>query len=88
MKLKQVIAIQEILDKRKIPVDMAEKWVYHSESRDEWVDIMELDVIHAIRILRKHMGKMSDEQPEEHRIVEPFWLDTKKYEHNMGGSNE
>ena len=60
MKLKQVLAIQEILDKRKIPVDMAEKWVYYSESRDEWVDIMELDVIHAIRILRLHVGTDED----------------------------
>ena len=55
MKLKQIIAIQEILDKRKIPVDMAEKWVYHSKSRGEWIDLMELDIIHAIRILRKHI---------------------------------
>ena len=55
MKLKQIIAIQEILDKRKIPVDMAEKWVYHSKSRGEWRDLMELDIIHAIRILRKHI---------------------------------
>ena len=54
MKLKQVIEIQKVLGKT-IPVDMAEKWVYHSESRGEWVDIMELDVIHAIRILRKHI---------------------------------
>ena len=34
---------------------MNEKWVYHSESRGEWVDLMQLDVIHAIRILRKHI---------------------------------
>jgi len=66
MKLKQVLAIQEILDgtSRATPVDMAEKWVYHSDSRDEWVDIMELDIIHAIRILRKHMGEMN-EQPTQ-----------------------
>ena len=55
MKLKQIIAIQEILDKRKIPVDMAAKWVYHRKSRGEWIDLMELDIIHAIRILRKHI---------------------------------
>ena len=70
MKLKQIIAIQEILDKRKIPVDMAEKWVYHSESRGEWVDLMQLDVIHAIRILRKHIvdierNEDSYEQPTQ-----------------------
>ena len=62
MKLKQVLAIQEILDgtSRATPVDMAEKWVYYSESREEWVDIMELDVIHAIRILRLHVGTDED----------------------------
>ena len=72
MKLKEVLAIQKILG-NKIPVDMADKYVYYSDSRDEWVDIMELDVIHAIRILRKHVGEISDEQPVEN--VEPFWLD-------------
>ena len=72
MKLKQALKIQEVLG-NKIPVDMAEKWVYHSDSREEWVDIMELDVIHAIRILRKHMGEMSDEQPDVD--VDVLWLD-------------
>ena len=41
MKLKQALKIQEILDgtKRATPIDMAEEWVYYSESREEWVDI-------------------------------------------------
>ena len=59
MKLKQILEIQKILGKT-IPIDMAEKWVYYSDSRDEWVDIMELDVIHAIRILRKYVGQDED----------------------------
>ena len=59
MKLKQVLEIQEVLDgtKRATPIDMEEKWVYYSDSREEWVDIMEIDVIHAIRILRKYVGQ-------------------------------
>ena len=75
MKLKQALKIQEILDgtKRATPIDMAEEWVYYSESREDWVDIMEIDVIHAIRILRKHMGKMSDKQPDVD--VDVLWLD-------------
>ena len=77
MKLKQVLEIQKVLGKT-IPVDMAEKWVYHSESRGEWIDLMELDVIHAIRILRKHIvdierAEISDEQSDVN--VEPLWLD-------------
>ena len=69
MKLKQVLEIQKVLG-NKIPIDMNEKWVYHSESRGEWVDLMQLDVIHAIRILRKHIvdiekNEDSYEQPTE-----------------------
>ena len=72
MKLKQIIAIQEILDKRKIPVDMAEKWVYHSKSRGEWIDLMELDIIHAIRILRKHIVDIEQaEYTEEDSYEQP-----------------
>jgi hypothetical protein len=59
MKLKQVLEIQDILG-NKIPVDMAEKWVYYSDSREEWVDIMDLDIVHAIRILRKYVGQDED----------------------------
>ena len=77
MKLKQVLEIQEVLGKT-IPIDMNHKWVYYSDSREEWVDIMELDIIHAIRILIKHVGTDKDygeinEQPDIN--VEPFWLD-------------
>ena len=59
MKLKQVLEIQKVLGKT-IPIDMNHKWVYYSESRKEWVDIMELDIIHAIRILRLHVGTDED----------------------------
>ena len=64
MKLKQVIEIQKVLGKT-IPVDMAEKWVYHSESRDEYIDIMELDIVHVVRILRKYIGKISYEDSKD-----------------------
>lgn len=52
MKLKQVLGIQKALNKT-IPIDMEEKWLYYSESKDEAIDIMELDVVHAIRIIRQ-----------------------------------
>ena len=55
MKLKQVLEIQRVLGKT-IPVDMEDEWVYYSESKDELIDILELDVIHVIRIIRKHIG--------------------------------
>jgi len=52
MKVKQVLEIQKVLG-RKLPVDMYSSMRYYSESHEEWIDIMELDIIHAIRILRK-----------------------------------
>ena len=64
MKLKQVLEIQEVLGKT-IPIDMAHKLVYYSDSREEYVDIMELDIVHAIRILRKHVGQ--DEYDEDYQ---------------------
>jgi 3'-phosphoadenosine 5'-phosphosulfate sulfotransferase len=41
--------------------------VYYSDSREEYVDIMELDIVHAIRILRKHVGH--DEYYEESKTL-------------------
>ena len=52
MKLKTVLAIMKALGKT-IPVDMSEEYQYYSDSKEGWVDILELDVIHAIRIIRK-----------------------------------
>jgi hypothetical protein len=64
MKLKQAVKIEEVLG-RKLPVDMYSNMRYYSESREEWIDIMELDVIHAIRILRKFIRGDYDEQPTQ-----------------------
>ena len=75
MKLKQVLEIQKVLG-NKIPIDMNEKWVYHSQSRGEWIDLMELDVIHAIRILRKHIVDIErDEDSDEQPDVKVLWLE-------------
>ena len=63
MKLKQALKIQEVLDgtKKATPIDMEEKWVYYSNNRGIDMDIMELDIIHAIRIIRKYYGERIDE---------------------------
>jgi hypothetical protein len=63
MKLKQILEIQKIID-GKLPVDMYDKWVYYSDSTQDWVDISELDVVHLVRIVRKHIG--TGETNEQH----------------------
>ena len=59
MTLKQALEIQKILGKT-IPVDMYDRYEYYSESKEEWVHIAEMDLIHAIRVLRKYVGKNVD----------------------------
>ena len=59
MKLRPALEIQKILGKT-IPVDMYDRYEYYSESKEEWVDIAEMDLIHAIRVLRKYVGKNVD----------------------------
>ena len=51
MKLKQILEIQNIIE-GKLPVDMHDKWVYYSDSKEDWVDMEELDIVHLVRILR------------------------------------
>ena len=64
MKLKQILEIQKIVE-GKLPIDILDNWVYYSDSKEDWVDIAELDVVHLIRIVRKHIGEKSNEQPTE-----------------------
>jgi len=68
MKLKQVIEIQKVLG-RKLPIDMYSNMSYYSDSREEWIDIMELDVVHAVRILRKFIrGDYNEQSTQPKRI--------------------
>ena len=60
MKLRQALEIQKILGKT-IPVDMYDIYEYYSESKEEWVDIAEMDIVHAVRVLRKHLGSKRED---------------------------
>ena len=65
MKLKEALEIQRILGQR-IPVDMSDNYAYYSESREKWIDIADMDIIHAIRVLRKYLGaKITYKENEE-----------------------
>ena len=55
MTLKEALEIQRILGKT-IPVDMEQNYEYYSESREEWIDIADMDIVHAIRVLRKYLS--------------------------------
>ena len=62
MKLKELLQIQQIVEKRAIPHDVLEFDSQHySQSKDMTVDILDLHLTHAIRILNNYLT--DDEYP-------------------------
>ncbi len=56
MKLKDLLNIQQIIEKRAIPSDVLEFDSQHySQSKDITVDILDLHLTHAIRILNNYL---------------------------------
>jgi hypothetical protein len=56
MKLKDLLNIQQIVEKRAIPSDVLEfDSKHYSKSKDMTVDILDLHLTHAIRILNNYL---------------------------------
>ena len=56
MKLKELLEIQQIVEKRAIPSDVLEfDSTHYSQSKDITVDILDLHLTHAIRILNNYL---------------------------------
>ena len=56
MKLKDLLNIQQIVEKRAIPSDVLEfDSTHYSQSKDITVDILDLHLTHAIRILNNYL---------------------------------
>ena len=57
MKLKDLLNIQQIVEKRAIPSDVLEfNSTHYSQSKDMTVDILDLHLTHAIRILNNYLN--------------------------------
>ena len=56
MKLKDLLNLQQIVEKRAIPYDVLEfDSKHYSQSKDMTVDILDLHLTHAIRILNNYL---------------------------------
>ena len=57
MKVKDLLEIQSTIEKRKTPCDMNGDLNQHfSSSKDEYIDILDMDLIHLIRSYSKCIG--------------------------------
>jgi len=51
MKVKKLLEIQSVIEERKIPCDMTDEFKYWSRSKGEWVNILDMDLVHVVRAL-------------------------------------
>ena len=65
MKVKDLLEIQSTIEKRKTPCDMnGELNQHYSTSKDEHINILDMDLIHLVRSYSKclDMGKISNKE--------------------------
>ena len=56
MKLKDILQIQSIIEKRATPYDILENnFTHYSKSKDEYIELLDLHLIHFIRIFLKQV---------------------------------
>ena len=72
MKVKDLLEIQGIIDNRVIPNDMNDNKLneHYSQSKDEFMSILDMDLIHLVRSYSKclGMGKISNENLIEQQL--------------------
>jgi hypothetical protein len=57
MKIRTLLKIQEAVeDGRKIPCDMFDEYKYYSESKGTYIPLLDMDLVHLVRIARKEMS--------------------------------
>ena len=56
MKLKDILKIQSIIESRATPYDiLEEEYTYYSKSKDEYINLLDLHLIHFIRIFLRQV---------------------------------
>ena len=65
MKIRELLKIQEATEGRAIPCDMTENvYWYYSESIDTMIKLLDMDLIHLIRVARKELTLLTEEEVE------------------------
>ena len=53
MKIRKLLEIQSIIESKAIPYDLQNLEPYHSKSKGELLDILDMDLIHLLRAYNK-----------------------------------
>ena len=58
MKVRKLLELQSTIEERKVPCDMGENLNQHySESKEDYIDILDMDLIHLVRSYSKCVGQ-------------------------------
>ena len=78
--LYDILKMKSILEKRAIPIDILENgYTHYSKSKDEYIDLLDLDLIHFIRIHLKLVEEFNKSVDKE-RIEEMQYTLNQMYE--------
>ena len=78
MKIKEVLELQKAINNRTIPCDMYRDHKYWSESKQEYQDFLDMDLIHVLRIAIKYgMSREPDYEANEHGDTTIYTLKVK-----------
>ena len=70
MKVRKLLELQSTIEERKVPSDMnGELNKHYSESREEHIDILDMDLIHLVRSYSKSIGQgITDKELLEEKL--------------------
>ena len=81
MKLKDILAIQSIVENRATPYDLLESgYTYYSKSKDEYIDLLDLHITHFIRIFLKQVNEYNTTSTALDEAVTEVFKKSKKKE--------
>jgi len=68
MKVREMLKIQQAFENKTIPEDLLEEEnYYYSESKKDYINVLDLDLHHLIRILIKQIDSEKDELIESNK---------------------
>ena len=61
MKLSKIIKTMEVIEEKRVPNDILEGFLYHSASREEPIQIHDMDIVHLIRAFKSALHKLDNQ---------------------------
>lgn len=70
MKLSKIIKTIEVIEEKRVPNDILEGFLYHSASRQEPIQIHDMDIVHLVRAFKNALHKLDNQFIDKDLIKE------------------